>query len=167
MSFHLSILTDEISQDLGHALEVIAGRFGLGWVELRAMWNKNIARLDAAEIAEPRRLLEKHRLRVTDIASPLFKVDWPGAPKSRYSPPRDQFASLERHWRGAGTLEASSTESLAGMRSLLARAGIDRRAPLPPPRLALRRDRRCGSPCEPPNYSAWSGRSATRLGEGG
>jgi L-ribulose-5-phosphate 3-epimerase len=30
-------------------------------------------------------------LRVTDIASPLFKVDWPGAPRSKFSPKRDQF----------------------------------------------------------------------------
>jgi len=28
---------------------------------------------------------------VTDIASPLFKVDWPGAPQSKFSPKRDQF----------------------------------------------------------------------------
>jgi L-ribulose-5-phosphate 3-epimerase len=28
---------------------------------------------------------------VTDIASPLFKVDWPGAPLSKESPRRDQF----------------------------------------------------------------------------
>ncbi len=30
-------------------------------------------------------------MRVTDIASPLFKVDWPGAPKSKFSPEHDQF----------------------------------------------------------------------------
>ena len=28
---------------------------------------------------------------MTDIASPLFKVDWPGAPLSKESPKRDQF----------------------------------------------------------------------------
>jgi sugar phosphate isomerase/epimerase len=92
-SFHLSILTDEISQDFGHALEVAARSFGLGWVELRAMWNKNIVGLDAAEVAEARRLLEKYQLRVAAIASPLFKVDWPGAPRSRYSPTGDQFGA--------------------------------------------------------------------------
>ncbi len=27
-----------------------------------------------------RQILEKYKLRVTDIASPLFKVHWPGAP---------------------------------------------------------------------------------------
>jgi len=30
-------------------------------------------------------------LRVTDIASPLFKVDWPGAPASKFSPKSDKF----------------------------------------------------------------------------
>jgi sugar phosphate isomerase/epimerase len=55
------------------------------------MWNKNILKLDAAEIAEARRILEKYKLRVTDIASPLFKVDWPGAPKSKFSPKGAQF----------------------------------------------------------------------------
>ncbi len=47
--------------------------------------------LDANEIAEAQRLLKKNNLRVTDIASPFFKVDWPGAPKSKFSPKRDQF----------------------------------------------------------------------------
>ena len=55
------------------------------------MWNKNLLKLDAKEIEEARRILEKNKLRVTDIASPLFKADWPEAPKSRYSPQRDQF----------------------------------------------------------------------------
>src|SRR5207245_1109208 len=62
--------------------------FGLDWVELRGMWNKNLMRLDAKEIEEARRLLERYRLRVSDLASPLFKVDWPGAPRSKFSPQR-------------------------------------------------------------------------------
>jgi sugar phosphate isomerase/epimerase len=49
------------------------------------MWKKNIVSLDEKEVAEARRILEKYQLRVTDIASPLFKVDWPGAPKSKFS----------------------------------------------------------------------------------
>src|SRR5258708_13474156 len=53
------------------------------WIELRGMWNKNTLKLDATEVAETLRILAKYKLRVTDIASLLFKVDWPGAPKSR------------------------------------------------------------------------------------
>jgi L-ribulose-5-phosphate 3-epimerase len=89
-TFKLAVITDEITQDFARALEV-AKEFGLDQVEIREMWNKNIMALDAKEIAEARRLLEQHKLRVSAIASPIFKVDWPGAPISQFSPNRDQF----------------------------------------------------------------------------
>jgi L-ribulose-5-phosphate 3-epimerase len=91
--FKLSIITDEISQDFGHALEVASKEFGLGYVELRGLWNKNLINLDEKEIAEARRLLDKFGLQVTDIASPLFKTDWPGAPISQFSPKKPQFGA--------------------------------------------------------------------------
>lgn len=84
--FQLSIITDEITQDFGHALEVAAKEFGVGLVELRGLWKKNIVNLDEKEVGEAKKLLAQYDLKVTDIASPLFKVDWPGAPKSKYSP---------------------------------------------------------------------------------
>jgi len=40
-----------------------------------------------------RRILEKYKLRVSSIASPIFKTDWPGAPTSSFSPKRDQFGA--------------------------------------------------------------------------
>src|SRR5437867_7088610 len=89
--FRVAVINDEISQDFGRACEVASGEFGMEWIELRGMWNKNLLKLDAKEVEEARRILEKNNLRVTDIASPLFKVDWPGAPKSKFSPKRDQF----------------------------------------------------------------------------
>jgi L-ribulose-5-phosphate 3-epimerase len=89
--FRIAVINDEVGQDFGRACEVIAHEFGLEWIELRGMWNKNLLNLDANEIAEARRILEKYKLRVTDIASPLFKVDWPGAPKSKFSPKAAQF----------------------------------------------------------------------------
>lgn len=92
-TFKLSVFTDEITQDFGRALEIAAGEFQLGYVELRALWGKNIMALDDKEIAEARALLERHRLRVSSIAGPLFKVDWPGAPVSKFSPPRDKFGA--------------------------------------------------------------------------
>src|SRR5262249_22307148 len=91
--FKISVITDEITQDLGHALELAANEFGLGYVELREMWGKNIMNLDSKEIAEARRLLEKYKLRVSSIGSPVFKVDWPDAPKSKFSPKRVQFSA--------------------------------------------------------------------------
>jgi L-ribulose-5-phosphate 3-epimerase len=89
--FKIAVINDEISQDFGHACEVASQQFGMEWMELRGMWNKNVVNLDANEIAEAQRILKKNGLRVTDIASPLFKVDWPGAPKSRFSPAHDSF----------------------------------------------------------------------------
>lgn len=89
--FRLAVINDEISQDFDHTCYVAAKDFGLQWIELRGMWNKNISELDAAQVDEARQILEKYKLRVTDIASPLFKADWPGAPQSKESPRRDQF----------------------------------------------------------------------------
>ena len=91
--FNVSVLTDEISQDFGHACEVASGEFGLGWVELRAMHSKNVMNWDANDIAEVRKVLDRFKLRVSEIASPVFKTDWPGAPKSPFSPKNPQFGA--------------------------------------------------------------------------
>jgi L-ribulose-5-phosphate 3-epimerase len=91
--FKLSVITDEITQDLARALEIASHEFGLHYVELRGLWKKNIISLDAKEIAEVRGLLDRFQLQVTDIASPLFKTDFPGAPKSSFSPPKPQYGA--------------------------------------------------------------------------
>ena len=83
--FRVSVINDEISQDFGHVCEIATKEFGMGWIELRSMWKKNIVSLDEAEVVETSRLLRRYELKVTDIASPLFKCDWPHAPKSKYS----------------------------------------------------------------------------------
>jgi len=83
--FRISVINDEISQDFGRACEVASREFGMKWMELRGMWNKNIVSLDEKQVAEAQRILKKYELKVTDIASPLFKADWPGAPKSKVS----------------------------------------------------------------------------------
>jgi L-ribulose-5-phosphate 3-epimerase len=92
--FRVAVINDEIAQDFGHSCEVAARDFGMGWMELRSMWNKNIVSLDEKEVAEARRILEKYQLKITDIASPLFKVDWPGAPKSKFSEPKSFGANF-------------------------------------------------------------------------
>jgi len=89
--FRLAVINDEITQDFEKACQIVAGDFGLHWIELRSMWNKNVTELNAKEVEEARRILEGHKLGVTDIASPLFKTDWPGAPRSAQSETRDQF----------------------------------------------------------------------------
>jgi sugar phosphate isomerase/epimerase len=83
--FRVAVINDEISQDFDHVCSVVAKDFGLEWIELRSMWMKNVTALDDAQIAEAKGILSKYNLNVTDIASPLFKVDWPGAPLSKQS----------------------------------------------------------------------------------
>lgn len=89
--FRLAVINDEITQDFERACEIVANDFQLHWIELRSMWGKNITDLSAKEIDDAKKILAEHKLRVTDIASPLFKTDWPGAPRSSQSETRDQF----------------------------------------------------------------------------
>jgi sugar phosphate isomerase/epimerase len=84
--FKVGVITDEISQDFDHACAVASKEFGMQWVELRAMWKKSLLALTDAELVETQRILSKYNLQVTDIASPLFKAYWPGAPKSSEGP---------------------------------------------------------------------------------
>ncbi|HTZ74169.1 MAG TPA: sugar phosphate isomerase/epimerase family protein [Candidatus Aquilonibacter sp.] len=89
--FQIGVISDEISQDFGHACDVAANDFGMHYVELRELWGKNLFNLDDNHLAEATGIVKKHNLKVSDIASPLFKVDWPGAPKSKFSPTGDAF----------------------------------------------------------------------------
>jgi L-ribulose-5-phosphate 3-epimerase len=89
--FRLAVINDELTQDFEKACQIAAVDFGLRWIELRSMWDKNVTALDAKEIDDARKILRKYKLRVTDIAAPLFKTDWPGAPRSPQSEKRDQF----------------------------------------------------------------------------
>src|SRR5258706_4773057 len=89
--FRLAVINDEITEDFEKACQIVSGDFELHWIELRSMWNKNVTELDAKQVEDAKKILKKHKLRVTDIASPLFKTDWPGAPRSSQSEKRDQF----------------------------------------------------------------------------
>ena len=93
--FRLSVINDEISQDFDHACYVASHDFGLNWIELRGMWRKNITDLTPDEIGQSKKILAKYKLRVTDIASPLYKVDWPGAPASKFRPKRAEFNAAD------------------------------------------------------------------------
>lgn len=93
MPMKLAVVTDELSQDFARACQIASGEFGMQFVELRSLWNKNIVNLDAPELAEVHRILQANRLSVIAITGPLFKVDWPGAPKSKFSVPHDQFGA--------------------------------------------------------------------------
>jgi len=115
--FRVAVINDEIGQDFDHVCSIVSKDFGMHWIELRGMWNKNIVKLDSKEINDAHAILDKYKLQVTDIASPLFKVDWPGAPKSKYSPKRadstfeEQDEVLERSIEAA---KAFKTDRIRG-----------------------------------------------------
>ena len=93
--FKVGVISDEISQDFDHACYVIAKDFGLHWVELREVWGKNLQVISDAQIAEAQKILAKYSLQVTDISSPLYKVNWPGAPVSQYGTKEDMHGADE------------------------------------------------------------------------
>jgi len=93
--FRVAVINDEISQDFDHACYVAAHDFDMSWIELRSMWGKNTMALSEAEIGEAQKILVKYGLQVTDIASPLGKTDWPGAPKSQYGSKGDMHGAAE------------------------------------------------------------------------
>src|ERR1700692_3612762 len=86
--FRLAVINDEITQDFEKVCQIVSGDFGLHWIELRSMWNKNVTVLDAKQVEDAKKILNEHKLRVTDIASPLFKTDLPGAPRAPQSEKR-------------------------------------------------------------------------------
>ena len=102
--FKIAVINDEISQDFDHACSVAAHDFGMGWIELRSMWDKNVTELSEAQVAEAKRILAKYSLQVSDIASPLFKTDWPGAPRSSYSSKADLHGAAEATFKAQDEL---------------------------------------------------------------
>jgi len=92
--FRVAVISDEITQDFERALSIMSQEFGMSWVEIRGVWDKNLLKLPDDDLAKAKSLLDKYKMKVTDIASPLFKVDWPGAPLSKHAEgPRDQFGA--------------------------------------------------------------------------
>jgi sugar phosphate isomerase/epimerase len=89
--FRLAVINDEIGSDFERVCTIASQDFGLQWIELRGMWGKNVTELSDKEVEDAKKILAEHKLRVTDIASPLYKTDWPGAPRSSQSEKRDQF----------------------------------------------------------------------------
>jgi sugar phosphate isomerase/epimerase len=78
-AWKLGIITDEISQDLDEALSFIRS-YRLEYCELREVGGKNIMNASPEELNRARRLLRKYGVRVSNIASPLFKYDLPEMP---------------------------------------------------------------------------------------
>jgi sugar phosphate isomerase/epimerase len=75
----LGIITDELTEDFEKALEFISSQ-SLAYCEVRELWQKNVLKLSQEELERARHLIEKYRLKVSEIASPIFKYHLPGMP---------------------------------------------------------------------------------------
>lgn len=69
----MGIFPDEISQDFERALYVTAKEFGLRYVELRTLWDKNLIDLSETDLKRAKRMIEKQGFLVSCIASPFLK----------------------------------------------------------------------------------------------
>lgn len=77
--FKVGIITDEISEELDQALDFIS-HYSLGYCEVREMWQKNVVSLSGEERNRAKTLIARHGLRVSSIASPIFKYPLPEMP---------------------------------------------------------------------------------------
>ncbi len=77
----LGIITDEIGDDIAHAA-ARARAWGIDLVELRTVGGRNLLELDDAGLDAVERALSRSELRVSAIASPVFKSPRDGRPRA-------------------------------------------------------------------------------------
>ena len=63
----LGLITDGVSRDFEHALNVMAGA-GLEYAELQFLWDKQVGELDEAELKRVGELLDSHQMKVSCIS---------------------------------------------------------------------------------------------------
>lgn len=88
----LSVITDEISSDLDHALHV-CDELGISTVELRTIGGTNIVELDDEAVSSIQASLDRHGCSVVCIASPFLKCDFWGDDNEAHA---TQLAILRR-----------------------------------------------------------------------
>lgn len=96
----LSVITDEISQDFEHSLDVLL-EYGASGAELRGLWSTNIADLTEDQSRRAKSALQERGLKVACLATPFFKCDIDpeqgadAAGPLHLAPPRDYKAQLD------------------------------------------------------------------------
>lgn len=77
----LSVITDELSQDLEYALSAMA-EYDVRGAELRGLWGTNIADIGPAHVKRARAALAARDAVVTCLATPIMKCDLDSASRS-------------------------------------------------------------------------------------
>ncbi len=87
--FKLGIITDELTTNLDESADFISS-YGLHYCELREFFGKNIMNSLQADLDRAKKILDAHKLQVSDIASPIFKWNCPSMP-AKANEKRDEF----------------------------------------------------------------------------
>lgn len=87
--FKLGIITDELTTDLDQAAGFLSS-YGLHWAELREIWAHNLMNSPQEDLDRAKKLLDQHKIQVSDIASPIFKWNLPQMP-AKANEKRDEF----------------------------------------------------------------------------
>jgi L-ribulose-5-phosphate 3-epimerase len=69
--FSIGVITDQVSMDFEKALQFIED-LGLEYIEIHALWDKNIEVLNEEEVSRAHRLIQKYGMKVSLISSTLF-----------------------------------------------------------------------------------------------
>jgi len=88
-AWKLGIIADELTDKLEEALPFFSA-YHLHWCELREMWGRNIMNSSQEDLDRAKKLIGKHDLQVSDIASPIFKWNLPQMP-ARAEEKRDAY----------------------------------------------------------------------------
>ena len=97
--FKLGVITDEVDNDLGRALEFVS-EFSLEWVELRNVWGTYVMDFSPDQIRRAKSMIDDLGLKVSCICTPFLKSRYPGSSPIREnypaSPLDQQFEILKR-----------------------------------------------------------------------
>ena len=112
--FKLGIINDEVSYDLEETLRFLRS-YKLSWIELRELWQEDhyITALTKMEVRRVKELLEKYQVKVSVIATYLYKCALPGSqlaitPERHYYDYKQQDDVLKRAIEVAHSLDCRS-----------------------------------------------------------
>jgi len=87
----LGITTDEITADFEAALKFVR-EFGLGWVEIRNLWNGYVTEASIEDCKKAKALLDRYGVKLSVLDTALYKCNLPGTKTGR----RDDYPYKEQ-----------------------------------------------------------------------
>ncbi len=102
----VAIITDEFGQDF-EQICTTAAELGISALEVRTVWDKNIADMSDAEVSEIDKLAKASDLRIVSVASPVFKCTLPDGGDIDHRFEQDAFHSAHTYEDQPRILERS------------------------------------------------------------